>query len=219
MLVICDGFVLTQLLPAMAFAYTVLLDSVLARPLTPSWSNYLQRYIISPAASALLVGSFLPAMASLNGCYLRWLCLCSCYPRWLHSSGVCGFPFRFDCDGISPYSPSGYPFRFDHDVIAVCFRRFEVARDFCDDFDTCVLVICDGSRLTQLLPALGYPYSCYLHSRLLSTMAFWLMWLLPPLGLLSVLGCLYSCYPRSRLLSTMAFWLMWLLSPLRLLSV
>jgi hypothetical protein len=191
----------------MAFAYTVLLNSVLARPLTLSWSNYLQGYIISPAASALLVGSFLPAMALLNSCYLQWLCLCSCYPRWLHSSGVCGFPFRFDCDSISPYSPSEYPFRFDHDVIAVRFRQFGVARDFCDGFDTSMLVICDGSRLTQLLPALGYPYSCYLHSQLLSTMAFWLMWLLPLLGLLSVLGCLYSCYPRSRLLSTMAFWL------------
>ena len=93
----------------MAFAYTVLLDSVLARPLMPSWSNYLQGYIISPAASALLVGSFLPAMASLNGCYLQWLCLCSCYLQWLYSSGVCGFPFRFDCDGVSrPYSLLGF---------------------------------------------------------------------------------------------------------------
>ena len=132
---------------------------------------------------------------------------------------MCGFPFRFDCDSISPYSPSEYPFRFDHDVIAVRFRQFGVARDFCDGFDTRMLIICDGSRLTQLLPALGYPYSCYLHSQLLSIMAFWLMWLLPLLGLLSVLGCLYSCYPRSRLLSTIAFWLIWLLSPLRLLSV
>ena len=146
----------------MAFAYTVLLDSVLARPFMPSWSNYLQGYIISPAASALLVRSFLPAMASLNGCYLQWLCLCSCYPRWLYSSGVCGFPFRFDCDGINPYSPSGYPFRFDHDVIAVRFRWFGVARDFCDGLDTRILVIYDGSKLTQLLPALGYLYSCYL---------------------------------------------------------
>ena len=49
MLVICDGFVLTQLLPAMAFAYTVLLDSVLAQLLTPSssavcWGQRLDRF-------------------------------------------------------------------------------------------------------------------------------------------------------------------------------
>jgi hypothetical protein len=65
------------------------------------------------------------------------------YPRW----------------HLSPIRCLGVPFCFDCDMIAVRFQQLEVAQGFRNGFNTRVLVICDGSMPTQLLPALGYAHT------------------------------------------------------------
>jgi hypothetical protein len=57
---------------------------------------------------------------------------------------------------VGPYSLSGSPFRLDGDVMAVCFQWLEVTWEFCDSFIPVCLLSVMASKLTQLLPALGF---------------------------------------------------------------
>jgi hypothetical protein len=149
----------------MASACTVLLDGILAAGRKLFTRDSFAHRLLSAVAYAYTV-------AIPNGFAQQFLgVLLGLCPRWR----------------LSPIRCLGVPLRFGCDVIAVCFQWLEVAVGVSRWLRYPCACYLRWLYAYAVATCTGLcPYSCYLHSRLLSTMAFWLMWLLPPLGLLSV---------------------------------
>jgi hypothetical protein len=152
------------------------------------WSLLVQCF---STAYWLLVGSFLPMVASLTGCYLQWLVLMRLLSPMTSLIRFVWVSLSFQLRWlVGPYSPSGSPFCLDSNVITVCFRWLEVARDFCDG----LIPMCLLSVMALSL------HSCYPH---------WVMpiQLLPPVAVIIHNGLMaYMVATSARIVICTGFW-------------